>query len=85
VPQCFARNAASAAEVRFLFRKALFHHPQCPHPKNPPDEAAASNSPYDLLLFVAFTTFFRDFSPKIACQAPKRPNAIRISNIQVAF
>jgi hypothetical protein len=54
-------------------------------PKNPPDEAAASNSPGDLLSFVTFTSFFCDFSPKIACQAPNPAKPNQISNIQVAF
>jgi hypothetical protein len=39
----------------------------------------------DPLLFVAFTSFFRDFSPEIACQAPNPSNPIKINDIQVAF
>jgi hypothetical protein len=36
----------------------------------------------DLIFFVALTSFFHDFSPKIACQVPKPPNPIKINNIR---
>ena len=39
----------------------------------------------NLLLFVAFTSFFRVFSPKIACQVPKPPNSLKPKKIELAF
>jgi hypothetical protein len=39
----------------------------------------------DLLLFVAFTFFSSDFSPKIACQVQKPLNPLQANDIQVAF
>jgi hypothetical protein len=35
-------------------------------------------------LHQAVFLFFRDFSPKIACQAPESPKAMRFNNIRVA-
>jgi hypothetical protein len=71
-----------------------FRHPLASHPTGVPLEfrhlAKSAIGIFlemtDFIAFVVALTFlFAIFSPKIACQAPKRPKPLHHNNIRVAF